>query len=64
MEINQFDVLFDGGEEQDVLRLKIHMDQLIFVKIGNSTEHLCDYLGCILLGQEHATVNVLIDLTE
>ena len=64
MKVNQLDILLNGREEQNIFRLQVHMNQLVLVQVGNSTKHLCDNFSCILLRQEHATVYILIDLTE
>ena len=64
MEINQFDILLNRGKEENVLRFQIHVDKLVFVQVGNCTKYLSDNLRCILLCQEHSTVNIFINLTK
>jgi len=40
------------------------MNQLVLVQIGDCAENLSNDLSCILLSQEHSTINIFIDLTE
>ena len=64
MEVDKFDVLLNWGQKEYILRLQIHVDDLVLVQVCDSAEHLCDHLRSILLGQEHATVDILINLTK
>ena len=40
------------------------MDKLILVQVGDSAEHLCYDLCCILFRDKHSAVDILINLTQ
>ena len=40
------------------------MDKLILVQVGDSAEHLCYDLCCILFRDKHSAVDIFIDLAQ
>ena len=64
LEVNQLDVVVHSGEEKDVFRLQIHVNQLRFVKIADSRDYLSDDLSSLDFGHEHLVFDVVVDLLE